>query len=98
MPGIDERASDDSRTIQAGEHRPDMGQAPRRPLHSRRIARAGSTRPSADDQYFEHINPNDLPTDERTGPPATTRQHRSAFPMGRVFGGIGAKPSEPGSG
>jgi len=98
MPGIDKRTYDDSRTIQAGEHRPDMGQAPAAPLHSRRIARTGSARPSADDQYLEHINPNGVLTDERTGPPATTRQHRSAFPMGGVFRGIGAKPSEPDSG
>jgi len=75
-----------------------MGQAPAAPLHSRRIARTGSARPSADDQYLEHINPNGVLTDERTGPPATTRQHRSAFPMGGVFRGIGAKPSEPDSG
>lgn len=98
MPGIDKRTYDDSRAIQVGERRPDMRPARAAPLHSRHIARTGSARPSADDQYFEHINPNDLPTDERTGPPATTRQHRSAFPMGRVFGGIGAKPSEPESG
>lgn len=45
VPGIDERASDDSRAIQVGERRPDMRPARAAPLHSRHIARTGSARP-----------------------------------------------------